>query len=120
MANEATFSGSMSFSKGGVATSFSRPGQTQTVAGAKISDVVQNVGTSEEAINKGDVGTPGRCMIENLDLTNFVTVRAASGAADLIKILAGKTAGPFMLAASAPYIIANTAACNVRILIVEA
>lgn len=120
MANEATFSGSMSFSKGGVTTSLSRPGQTLTVTGAKISDVVQNVGTSEEAINKGDVGTPGLCMIENLDLTNYVTVRPATGAADLIKIPAGKTAGPFMLAASAPYIIANTAACNVRILIVEA
>lgn len=120
MANEATFSGSLSFSKGGVTSSISRPGQQLTVSGTKISDVVQNVGTSEEAINKGDIGTPGLCMIENLDATNYVSVRAATGAADLIKIPAGKTAGPFMLAASAPYIIANTAACDVRIIIIEA
>lgn len=120
MANELTISGSMSFSKGGVTTSKSYTGKTVTVSGTKYTKIVQTIGTSEEALDLGDVGTPGYCIIENLDATNFVSIRRATGEGNFLKILGGKAVGPLMLAATAPYAIADTANVAIELTLVEA
>lgn len=88
-----------------------------TVSGTQIMDNVQSVGTSEEAILLGDVATGGYWFVQNMDATNFVELRAATGATDFIKLLAGEWAIFRTSAdASAPYAIADTGACNVRFL----
>ena len=90
---------------------------TPTVSGAQYMDNVQNVGTSEEAILLGDVAPGGYVLIQNLDTTNFVSLRQATGAANFIKLLAGEWA-VFRMSAdtTAPFAIADTAAVNVRFL----
>jgi len=120
MADELTLSGSMSFSKGGVTLSVAKTGVLVTVSGTKVSEYVQTVGTSEEALILGDIGTPGHIMIQNLDATNYVSLRRATGEGNVIKILAGKFAGPFQLEATAPFVIANTASVAIRVWLVEA
>lgn len=88
-----------------------------TVTGNQIMDNVQSVGTSEEAILMGDVAGGGYCFVQNMDATNFVSLRQATGAANFIKLLAGEWA-IFRMSAdtTAPFAIADTGACNVRFL----
>lgn len=120
MANEISLSGSMTFQKGNVSASMGKAGVRADVAGLRYAEYVQEIGTSAEALELGDVGTPGYVMIENLDATNFVSLRPTSSAADMIRIRAGEFAGPFQLAAAAPFAIANTAAVRIRCLVIEA
>ena len=90
---------------------------TPTVSGAQYMDNVQNVGTSEEAILLGDVAPGGYVFIQNLDTTNFVSLRQATAAANFIKLLAGEWAIFRMsVDTTAPFAIADTAAVNVRFL----
>ena len=120
MANEAHITVDLSFAKGSVARVGPGPKSIQAaVAGTRHYYGVQNVGLVEEVLGKGDVGTIGWCYLRNLDVTNFVKVRPAAGAADFSKLLAGEV---FVgrIAAAAPTIIADTAACDVEVFIVEA
>lgn len=83
--------------------------------------IVQNVGTSEEALNKGDCTSFGWVMIKNLDPTNFVTLRSVTATAGsaFAKLLAGEG----LLIPSRQtniYAIADTAACDVEITPVDA
>ena len=88
-----------------------------TVSGNQFMDNVQAVGTSEEAILLGDVGTGGYWFVQNMDATNFVELRSGTGATDFIKLLAGEWAIFRTSAdAAAPFAIADTASCNVRFL----
>lgn len=119
MANELTITGSISFSKSGTTASVSKTGITVDITGSNVLDITQTIGTSEEALVLGDVATPGYCIIENLDATNFVEIRPATGVADCIKVRAGKFAGPFEFAAAAPYAIADTAPVKIRMLLIE-
>ena len=119
MANELSLSGlNISFAKANVpSVNFRADSLSVTVAGTQISDNVQSVGTAEEAILLGDVAPGGYCFAQNMDTTNFVSLRQATGAANFLKLLAGEWA-IFRLSAdaTAPYAIADTAAVNVRFL----
>ena len=119
MANELTLSGlRIQFAKANVpSVDFSPASMSVTVTANVNMDNVQTVGITEEAILLGDVSTGGYCYIENLDTTNFISLRQATGAANFAKIAAGKwniiTISPD---ATAPFAIADTAACRVRFL----
>jgi len=80
----------------------------------------QNVGITEEALVLGDCGTGGYLIMVNRDATNYVTVRAATGATGLVRLKAGEGAC-FRLdaAATAPFVIANTAAVEVEYVLLE-
>lgn len=119
MANELTLSASIKFVKGNVSVSTAKSGVQLDVAGNDFVTKTQNVGTSEEALDLGDITTPGYVMIRNLDSTNFVSIRPATGAANLIKVPAGGIA-LFMCEASAPFVIANTAAVQIEYTMIEA
>lgn len=120
MSNEITISGLLSFAKGSLADSLSLTGLLATMAGADYIKSTQLVTTSEAALNiPAAIGTPGYIFMVNRDATNFIKVRAASGAADLIKIHPGKFA-LFELAAASPYVIADTASCQIEYLLIEA
>jgi hypothetical protein len=118
MANELTLSASLLFVNGTKRVSFSKSGLQFTVSGNDYIAGTQTVGTSEEALAKGDITTPGFCFIFNRDATNFVKVRGASGAVDCIKIKPGEFA-MFRHAGTAPYVIADTGACEIEYVIIE-
>lgn len=76
----------------------------------------QNIGTSEEAITLGDGGTIKELYLRNLDATNYVEIKVATGGAIFAKLLPGED----MLVrlgsgAQAPYAIANTAAVDLLV-----
>lgn len=119
MANELTVSASLRFSKSGREASQSYSGIQVDVTGDKVTRIIQEIGTSEEALDIGDIGTAGYVLIKNLDDDNFVEIRPGSGTADLIKIGAGEIA-LFRLALNGPYAIADTAACDLEITLIEA
>lgn len=116
--NELVVGVSLQYSKNGRTASFERGGIRTDVTGRKITEIEQTVGTAEEALNLGDISSPGYIAIENMDSENTVSLRPSSGAADMIDLLPGEVA-LFRLAAAAPYAIADTAACNVRFLLIE-
>jgi hypothetical protein len=97
---------------------FSKQGSFD-VTGSKHHWTEQTIGTSEEALGLGDLATVGWFVCYNHDDENFVTIRAGSGAADLVKVPPGGLAGPFYLASATPYAIADTAACLLEYLVVE-
>lgn len=125
MADEITITTSLSFVKGNVSESLSDTSLTRDVSGTKYVKGVQNVGfASEEALDMGDILTgattsPGYAFFRNLDATNFVTIRGATGIADTVKLLPGDVA-LFRLAADAPFVQADAAAVNLEYLIIEA
>lgn len=91
-----------------------------TAATKKFTHVKHNVGTTEEAMILGEVTALGYCCIVNRDATNFIEVRAASGGTKIVKVPAGKAAVfHFGSGVTAPYLIADTAACQVEYLLVN-
>lgn len=119
MASELSLAGlTISFSKSGSPSVELTVGTLAiTVSGAQIMDNVQSVGTSEEAVLLGDVAAGGVWFVQNLDSTNFVSIRSGTGATDFIRLNAGEWA-LFRChgSASAPFAIADTSAVNVRFL----
>lgn len=118
MSDELTVSGSLRFSKGGVKVTFNPDTQEIDVSGDQALHHVQSVGTSEEALNKGDLGSVGWFMALNRDDTNYVVIHETGGSG-LVKLSAGEFAGPFRLA-NDPYATADTAACLVEYVLIEA
>lgn len=119
MASELTLSGlTVAFAKSNVpSVNFTAGSLSITVSGTQIMDNVQAVTTAEVAINLGDVATGGYWFVQNMDPTNFVTLRSATGVTGLIKLLPGEWAiFRTNAGAAAPYAIADTATCNVRFL----
>lgn len=83
----------------------------------------QSVGTVEEALVLGEVAPAnGYLYIRNLDTTNYVTVKPASGGSATINpiVKAGHVAlitfGPGV---TAPFVQANTATVRIEYLLVE-
>jgi hypothetical protein len=118
MANELTVSCSLKFAKSGREISKSYSGIQVTVSGDAWVAGIQNIGTSEEAIDLGDVGTPGFFIGKNLDATNFLSLRPGTGDDNMVKMKAGEPA-LFRMEATAPFAIANTAACDLEYLLIE-
>lgn len=119
MANEITVSMSLSFLKGGIGSSLSFSDLKFDVSGTDYFQGTQGVAqTADEALNLGHLGTPGWCMIQNTDATNYVTVRFQNDDGDCIKIKAGETAC-FRFGATAPFVKANTADVQINYLLIE-
>jgi len=91
------------------------------VTGADSMGATQNVGITEEAIDLGPVTAGGYMIAKNLDATNYVSLRPATGETDMIRLNAGEVAC-FRLdaGATAPYAIADTSACNVWFILLDA
>lgn len=129
MANEVTVGGSLKYSASEVEVSRSFSNIIKSIAGTKrFTHTVQSVGTSEEAIDLGDVSTPGWAVFRNLDQTNYIELKVATGGAIFAKLVPdsdGDGKGGIAVlqlgsGATAPFAIANTAACNMEIFIIEA
>ena len=97
---------------------WSKSGKLVTVTGSGTVDgITVSVGTSEQLIALGGVTAAGSLMFgENLDDTNYIEIRYATGASfDVIRVGPRE---PFLFRfgsdVTAPYWIANTAACLVK------
>ena len=117
MANELTVTGALELNKDSIEVSLSESIKV-TVSGSKITEIIQNIGTSAESVDIGDIGTVGYVIAKNLDTTNFVELRDGAAGADVVKMKAGEIA-VFRSVAADLNAIADTAACNVRFLIIE-
>jgi len=119
MANELTLQGlRITLVKSGMpAVDITADTDQITVSGTQYMDNVQAIGITEEAVLLGDVAVGGYWFVQNMDSTNFVSLRSGTGATNFIKLLAGEWA-IFRVGAdaSAPFAIADTGACNVRFL----
>lgn len=122
MANEITLTAKLLFTKGSV-TGVSRITTDKgiDVTGTRYSQIVQAVDTTEEAMAIGDVpaASIGYCWMKNLDATNFMEVRPGTGTADLLKLKAGESCVFRITSSMTPWLIADTAACDVEILLIE-
>lgn len=125
MAAELTLQIKASFVKGGTTITF--PGDedsqsiTITVSGSRFIQMRQSVGTSEEALDLGDIATGGYFVAVNRDSTNYVELRSGTGATDFIRLNAGEVCA-FRISgdASAPFAIANTAAVELEYFLLAA
>lgn len=118
MANELTVSANLAFAKNNASVAFGGTGILKTVAGDRYIRTIQSIGITEEAIGKGELGTLGYGCFRNLDVTNFITIRAATALATGIKLEPGDFA-VFRLGGNAPFAIADTGACLMEYLMVE-
>lgn len=121
MANEVTLAFRLDYTSSNKRIQIEIPSANVTVSGSRFTHTVQSVGTSEEALELGDISTGGLCFLRNHDTSNYVEVRSGTGATDFIRLNAGEFAFFRMSGdASAPYGIANTAAVNLEILFIAA
>jgi hypothetical protein len=120
MANELTIATSLSYTKSPVSTvALNEAGKTISVNGIKYVRGVQAIGTAAEAIDLGDVATPGWFFLRNLDSTNYVDILTqVAGGAAFLRLKPGELAiGRFAVAAPAAQ--ANGAAVNLEYMIIE-
>lgn len=117
MASEIEVRGRLTFAKSSASDGMDATG-TFTFTGTRYYKGRQNVGTSEEALELGDAAAGGWVMLKNLDATNFVSVRQATGGTNFIRMNAGEFA-LFRLhsSSSAPFVIADTSACEIEVLV---
>lgn len=92
------------------------------MTGTEYVDGIFSIGTSAEDINLGDVGTPGWVFLKNLDDTNHIEGGYDTTTLDADEIVVKANPGEFVLTrwgAATVTLRANTAACRVRVLIIE-
>lgn len=124
MADELTLTVAFSYEKGTIPT-FARTLASDlgiTVSGNRFHHNVQNISTSEEALGLGDLSSPfGWFFAVNRDSTNYLEIRSATGSGnDIIRLNAGECCALRLGSdISAPYAIANTAACDLEYVIFQ-
>lgn len=120
MANEITVNASIKLEKQGTRMSLSVANIKIDVTGKRFIHPRQLIGTTEEALELGDIATGGWFMAINHDPTNFVSIRSGTGATNLVKLKAGEPC-LFRLSGSsaAPFAIADTAPCDLEFVLVE-
>lgn len=111
MANEFSYQFQLQLNNGDLKDNLASGAVAVDQTTAKLIRNVQNIGTTEEALDLGDVTTPGLAIFENLDDTNYVEVGSYVGGTfyPFMKLKPGEK---FIcrLGVLAPYAKANTAA----------
>jgi hypothetical protein len=121
VANEVQVAGSLRVSKGGTSEALDIGPLSLTLTGTRILHNRQNVGTSEEALALSEVVPGGWLLVINRDASNYVQLKTATGGTAFARLLAGE----FCLlrldsGLSAPFVQANTAACDIEYVILPA
>jgi hypothetical protein len=122
MANEITITSGIQIIKGNLNRTINTESVQADFAGVRVNVTTQAVGTTYEAYAAGDLASAGWARFKNLDATNYVELGVEVSAAfhPLVRIDAGKIAGPFRLSTLSFFLRANTAAVNVECLVSEA
>ena len=122
MADELTISASGTYYKNGVRRNFTADSLQVDVSGDGMINNVQEITAvaGGEAIELGDVATPGWARFKNLDDTNFIEIGFDdTGFVTFLKLLAGEETGWIRLSQAAPYAQADTAACLLEYTIID-
>lgn len=113
MADEITISASMSMSNGNLNVTAQVPNYQADQTTAKYAKGTQTTGfAAHEALDLGDLTTPGYIVVRNNDATNFIEVGVddAGVFVPVIKVRPGESAGPLYVADGATlYVQADTA-----------
>jgi hypothetical protein len=115
--NAITSTGTLSYTANRVSAKLSTSFQADQL-GDYFESGIQNVGTAEESLDAGDVTTIGFVGVRNMDETNYIEVGGTTGVYS-IKLKAGEG---FCARwnHNDVFVKANTAACKVEYLIIEA
>ena len=123
MSQEITTNASLEYSdsEGTTMAPLQATNERASVATKKILRTKQSVGTSEEAVVLGECTSPGKFMLKNLDPTNYIEVKTGTGGVVCGKMLAGESYGPVRLGSGmqSPYVIANTASCQMEVAVIQ-
>lgn len=119
MANEITQNIQVSASKAGANVSIASR-ERFDMTGGDMTQATQNIGTTAELLNLGDIsGAPRQLVVKNLSTTNFIEI---GGNSDLdtftIKVRPNDCA-VFEPGSGTIYARANTAACLIQIVAIE-
>lgn len=121
MANEITINGSIAYSDSEDTDlgPLSIVDLLKTASTKKAAWLKQNIGTSEAALNLAGITAPGYVIIVNRDTTNYVDVKVATSGAIFARLDPNNGFCIVKLGSGsqAPYLIANTAACQVEYLL---
>ena len=122
MANEISITAKLSVSKGGTAVTNFTSTDSIDMTGTNMLTVVQNIGTSYEALTLTDIDTAAKyfVMLRNKDATNYVEVSFDAGSTFSLRMEPGELCGPLpMVAGEQIGCRANTAACEVEVVCCE-
>jgi hypothetical protein len=127
MANEVTINATLAYDDAISSDSMQIVDRVVTVSTTKFTKLIQSIGITEEAIQLGEVSTLGYAMFRNLDPTNFVELRVATGGAKFARLdpdtSSNGKGGCALLrlgsGAQVPYAIADTAPCRIEIIIIS-
>ena len=121
MANEITSTIGLSVVNGNLRVQFPQVARQYTQSASGLSDQVLSIGTSEENVAFGDVATPGLTVLHNLDSTNYVEYGQSDGGTmkKIGKLSPGDVHLIRIAASTTLRMLANTAACKVRVLCLE-
>lgn len=121
MANEITITGKLEYADSESADlSLEVLEKAANVATKKFIHHKQNIGITEEALDLGELTSLGWAIFINRDTTNFVNIKTATSGTIFAKILAGECAMfRFGSGVTAPFAIADTAACQLEYLIIQ-
>lgn len=98
------------------------PGQIKIDQSTQVvSDNVYSIGTSEETVTYAEISTPGVCIAYNLDATNYVQIgRATSAYFGRLRPASIPSVFELDPGVTTLYLKANTAACLVRVIVLDA
>ena len=123
MANELTLTGSLSYADAdGMVDSIALLAFKASIAAKKMIHNRITVLITEVAIPLGSVVNLGWALFKNLDPTNYIELRVATGGIKDIRIPPLTSVGPYYFGSgvTAPFAIANSASCDMEYLIVSA
>jgi len=119
MANEISYSATLSAAKGSTQVNSGAMNGLITMAGTDMLAATQTIGVTEEVLNFGDItGAPAAVLVKNLDPTNFVQLSATGQTGFVIKLLAGQTC-LFQPSAASVYAKADASPVSVWVVAVE-
>lgn len=122
MASEISITAKLSVSKGGTTVTNATSTDSIDMSGTNMLTLVQNIGTSYEALTLTDIDTASKyfVMLRNKDATNYVEVSFDAGSTYSLRMDAGELCGPLpMVAGEQIGCRANTAACEVEVICCE-
>lgn len=127
MSLEATVNATVAYDDGVSSDSAQLVDRLVTIGTQKFRKWIQTIGITEEAIDIGEIVSPGILFAINLDPTNFVSLRVATGGAKFHKLRAdtnsdgkgGISLGELDSGAQTPFAIADTAPCRVLFFLIS-
>jgi hypothetical protein len=122
MANEIALRVQVAVAKAGWAAALDTLALSLAMAGTKGFENQQTVGITEEALLLGDVGAANTLLVgRNLDATNFITIKPATGGVALTEVRAGQPVViRFTSTIAAPFVQADTAPCEFQYVLIPA